>query len=74
MPQAVEFGYDGLSFISHEDHVAHWIEYIDKWIAAANKNYGGYDAEQQRRAEGRRRAEQEEAQRIGVLNERFKTL
>jgi hypothetical protein len=74
MARRVEFDRACAVFKSDEDHVPHWIEWIDRWIASTNARRL-MDLEQVRRdLSDRLDAETKEKERIRGLNERFKDL
>ena len=74
LPQRVEFDRACAVFRSDEDHVEHWIESIDKWIASTNARHL-LGLEQVRRERfDRLDAETKEKERIQLLNDRFKNL
>ena len=70
----MEFDRASIVFKSDEDHVEHWIESIDKWIASTNARYQiGLD--QARRDQSDKiDAEARERERIQQMNDRFKNL
>jgi hypothetical protein len=73
-PQRVDFDRASAVFKSDEDHVEHWIESIDKWIASTNARYLiGVERVRRERFE-RIDAEIKEKARIQQLNDRFKGL
>jgi hypothetical protein len=73
-PQRVEFDRASAVFKSDEDHVQHWIESIDRWIASTNARHViGVERVRRERAD-RIDAEIREKARIQQLNDRFKDL
>jgi hypothetical protein len=71
-PSRINFNGSAMVFRSPEDHVRHWIEMIDRWIAAANDK-----CRQLRDEKGQRQMEVDQAtgaqqDRIREMNERFK--
>ncbi len=72
----VQFHESSLSFPSdaNEDNVRHWVDMIDKWIAAANQRYADHlvAVEQERAAVAQKSAEHES--RIREANEKFRKL
>ena len=74
VPQRVEFDRVCAVFRSDEDHVEHWIESIDKWIASTNARYLISLERVRRERSDRVDAETREKERIQQLNDRFKDL
>jgi hypothetical protein len=74
MPQRVEFDRGCAVFKSDEDHVEHWIESIDKWIASTNARHFLRLEQARRERSDRVDAETKEKERIQGLNDRFKNL
>lgn len=74
VPRRVVFDWAAIVFKCNEDQVPHWIEHIDKWIAAANRKrserIAADDRKRQRAAEGGRQI----ADRAREATERFKDL
>jgi hypothetical protein len=73
-PQRVEFDRGSAVFKSDEDHVEHWIESIDKWIASTNARHSIKVERVRRERSDRIDAEAREKARIQALNDRFKGL
>ena len=74
LPLRVEFDRASAIFKSDEDHVRHWIEAIDKWIASTNARYLITLEQVRRERSDRVDAETKERERIQRLNDRFKDL
>jgi hypothetical protein len=74
LPQRVEFDRAAAIFKSEEDQVEHWVESIDKWIAATNARYLMTLEQAWRARFDRVDAETREQERIQRLNDRFKDL
>lgn len=74
VPQGVMFQPGRLIFRSSPEHVAHWVDYIDKWAARSNETYRRWLDQAHRAAEQHRRAQEAEAERVRDLNDRFKNL
>ena len=70
----VEFDRASAVFKSDEDHVAHWIESIDRWIASTNARHRLRLDQVSRERCDRLEAEAQERARIHQLNDRFKDL
>ena len=70
----VQFEHIALTFRSGDDHVPVWIEYIDRWIAHANKAQA--DLDEGRRDQATRAQQQSDARRQKATenNEKFKNL
>jgi hypothetical protein len=73
-PQRVVFDRASAVFKSDEDHVAQWIESIDKWIAWTDARYLISLDEASRARFTRIEAEAKQRERIQQLNDRFKNL
>ena len=73
-PKRVEFDRASAHFKCDEDQVEHWIASIDKWIASTNTRYRMRLEEVWRERFDRVDAETKEKERIGRLNDRFKSL
>lgn len=73
-PRRLGMMHQSLVFKSDESHLPTWIQYVDKWIAGANKNLlEQEEADKQRKAKAL--AEEEERQRrIREVNEKVKNL
>jgi hypothetical protein len=73
-PRRLGMMHQSLVFKSDESHLPTWVQYVDKWIAGANKNLlEQEEAEKQRKAKAL--AEEEERQRrIREVNEKVKNL
>ena len=74
MPQRVDFDRGCAVFKSDEEHVEHWIESIDKWIASTNARHLLRLEQARRERSDRVDAESKERERIQGLNDRFKNL
>jgi len=73
-PQRVDFDRGCAVFKSDEEHVEHWIESIDKWIASTNARHLLRLERVRRERFDRLDAETKEKERIQGLNDRFKNL
>ena len=73
-PSRVEFDRATAVFKSDEDHVAQWIESIDRWIASTNAKHRLRLDQVGRERSDRFEAEAQERARIHQLNDRFKNL
>ena len=73
-PQRLEFDRASAVFKCGEDHVAHWVESIDKWIASTNARHLLRLEQARRERFDRVDAETKEKERIQGLNDRFKNL
>jgi hypothetical protein len=73
-PQLVVFDRASASFKSDEDHVAEWIEALDRWIASTDARYRLSVEEADRGRSIKLDAEARERERIRQMNERFKNL
>jgi hypothetical protein len=73
-PQRVVFDRASAVFKSDEDHVAQWIESIDRWIASTEVRYLVSLDEASRERSSRLDAEATRRERIQRLNDRFKDL
>ena len=73
-PRRLGMMHQALVFKSDESHLSTWIQYVDKWIAGANRSLLEMEeAERQRKAKAL--AEEEERQRrIREVNEKVKNL
>ena len=66
--------YQGMMvFESTEDNVPTWVDFIDKWTAAANARHAEWAAEQRRRR-GEPVDTRDRDQKLVELNEKFKNL
>ena len=74
VPQRVVFDRSTAFFKSDEQHVEHWIQSIDKWIASTNARYASSLDKASLERATREDAETREKERIRQLNERFKNL
>ena len=70
----VEFDRASAVFKSDEDHVAQWIESIDRWIVSTNARHLLRLDQVRRERSDRLEAEAKERARIHQLNDRFKDL
>ena len=73
-PRRVEFDRASAVFKSDEDHVAQWIESIDRWIASTNAKHRLRLDQVGRERSDRLEVEAKERARIHQLNDRFKDL
>ena len=73
-PQRVVFDRAAAFFKSDAEHVEHWIESIDEWIASTNARYASSLEQASRARATREDTEAREKERIRRLNERFKNL
>ena len=73
-PAGVRFEELALTFRSSDDDVPTWIEYIDKWIAHANRHETDVLDREQRDAEATNDRRNAERQAVSDANERFKNL
>ena len=73
-PAGVRFEELALTFRSSDDDVPTWIEYIDKWIAHANRHETDVHDREQRDAEATNDRRNAERQAVSDANERFKNL
>jgi len=71
-PSRVNFNGFAMVFRSPEDHVRHWIEMIDKWIASANESCRQGRNEKSQQQMDSDQATDARQDRIRELNERFK--
>jgi hypothetical protein len=73
-PRRLGIMHQSLTFKSDESHLPTWMQYVDKWIAGANKGLLELEeAEKQKKAKAL--AEEEERQRrIREVNEKVKNL
>lgn len=74
VPNRVVFDRAAAYFKSDEEHVEHWIQSIDKWIASTNARYTTSIEQASRERATREDAEARAKERIRLLNERFKNL
>jgi hypothetical protein len=74
MSRRLEFDRATAVFKSDEDHVAHWIESIDKWITSTNARRLLALEQVRRDLSDRLDAETKAKERIRGMNERFKDL
>jgi hypothetical protein len=63
-----------VTFTCAEGDVRHWIEYIDRWIAYANKMYGAALTSQAEQAAARKTAADDLRRKAQEANERLKDL
>ena len=74
IPKLVVFDRSTAYFKSDEEHVEHWIQSIDKWIASTNARYTTSVEQANRERASREDVEARAKERIRLLNERFKDL
>ena len=74
VPRRVVFDWAAIVFKSNEEQVPHWIEYIDKWIAAANRKYADRIAAEERKRQHSAEGGRQIADRAREATERFKNL
>lgn len=70
----VRFEEVGLTFRSRDEHVVTWIEYIDKWIAHANRSEVDPDDRERRDTEATKDRRSADRQAASDANEKFKDL
>ncbi|HEX3178989.1 MAG TPA: hypothetical protein VHZ49_20095 [Methylomirabilota bacterium] len=73
-PAGVRFEELALTFRSTDDDVPVWIEYIDKWIAQANRSETDTHDKERRDAEATRDRRTADRQAASDANEKFKNL
>jgi len=73
-PRRLGMMHQALVFKSDESHLSTWIQYVDKWIAGANRSLLEME-EPERQKKAKALAEEEERQRrIREVNEKAKNL
>jgi hypothetical protein len=70
----VKFEDVALTFRSRDEHVPEWIEYIDKWIAHANKTETDVDDRHRRDTEQTKERSAVQRKEVSDANEKFKNL
>jgi hypothetical protein len=74
VPRRVVFDWAAIVFKSSEEQVPHWIEHIDKWIAAANRKRAERVASEERKRQHSAEGGRQIADRAREATERFKDL
>jgi carbonic anhydrase len=73
-PKRLGMMHQALVFKCEEAHVPTWVQYIDKWIAAANHALTEHEQAEKRRKADEARTEEDRLRRIRQANEKFKSL